>query len=188
MIDYYILLGVGERYCSDKAKIRSKYLDLLKFFHPDNNNVPPDMAREKTQQIIAAYKTLTNENEKRVYDEKLRQYYQTQEKQANSRTSQHSERKSQQTYSSTTNTDKERTTRRAARQGDFSYEVLREVGVISESRGGWKKEINYMAWNGRDPKYDIRDWSPNHEKMGKGVTLTRDEGKALYELLKKIFE
>ena len=40
-----------------------------------------------------------------------------------------------------------------------------------------------MSWNDRAPKLDIRDWAPNHEKMGKGVTLTEGEAAALAELL-----
>ena len=40
-----------------------------------------------------------------------------------------------------------------------------------------------MSWNDGAPKYDLRDWAPDHEKMGKGVTLTEDELKKLKELL-----
>ena len=64
----------------------------------------------------------------------------------------------------------------------FEYKIVDEIGVISESGSGWKKEVNLISWNGREPKYDIRDWSPEHEKMGKGVTLSKDELEALREL------
>jgi hypothetical protein len=66
---------------------------------------------------------------------------------------------------------------------DFKYEIVEELGVLSESAKGWRKELNRISWNGGEPKLDIRDWSPEHEKMGKGVTLTNDEAKALGELL-----
>lgn len=66
---------------------------------------------------------------------------------------------------------------------DFKYEVVEEIGVLSESSKGWTKELNRISWNGGDPKYDIRDWSPDHEKMGKGVTLTNEEASKLIELL-----
>lgn len=66
---------------------------------------------------------------------------------------------------------------------DFKYEITEELGVISESNKGWKKELNLISWNGATPKYDIRDWAPNHEKMGKGITLTAEEAKALLKLL-----
>lgn len=53
--------------------------------------------------------------------------------------------------------------------------ILKNIGVISESPKGWAKELNIVSWNDGEPKYDIRDWDPDHEKMGKGVTLTKDE-------------
>lgn len=54
---------------------------------------------------------------------------------------------------------------------DIKYEIIEELGVLSESAKGWQKELNLISWNGAEPKYDLRDWAPNHEKMGKGVTL-----------------
>ena len=66
---------------------------------------------------------------------------------------------------------------------EFKYEIVKELGVISEGARGWNKELNLISWNGNAPKYDIRDWSPDHEKMGKGVTLSDDEVKKLKELL-----
>ena len=67
--------------------------------------------------------------------------------------------------------------------GDIKFEIKEEIAVLSESSKGWKKELNLVSWNGSEPKYDIRDWAPGHEKMGKGVTLTEDELKALYGLI-----
>ena len=49
----------------------------------------------------------------------------------------------------------------------IEYEIMEEIGVISESKSGWKKELNIVSWNGKEPKFDIRDWSPDHSKMGK---------------------
>ena len=66
---------------------------------------------------------------------------------------------------------------------DIKYEIKETVGVIAESAKGWKKELNLISWNGKEAKYDLREWAPEHEKMGKGVTLTRDELKLLKELL-----
>ncbi|GHV63288.1 hypothetical protein AGMMS49587_12840 [Spirochaetia bacterium] len=66
---------------------------------------------------------------------------------------------------------------------DITYDILKHYGVISEEKGGWKKEINLVSWNGRNPKIDIRDWAPGHEKMGKGITLSREEATILGELL-----
>ena len=69
---------------------------------------------------------------------------------------------------------------------DFKYEITKHIGVLSESAKGWKKELNLISWNDREPKYDIREWSPEREKMGKGVTLSAEEAGALKRLLDEI--
>lgn len=66
---------------------------------------------------------------------------------------------------------------------EFKYEIVKEIGVISESSKGWTKELNLVSWNDKEPKYDIRDWAKDHEKMGKGVTLSKDEAEELLHLL-----
>ena len=71
---------------------------------------------------------------------------------------------------------------------DFQYEIKESFGVLSESSKGWKKELNLISWNGAEPKFDIRDWSPDHEKMGKGITLSSEEVDELYKVLSTIFE
>ena len=69
---------------------------------------------------------------------------------------------------------------------DFMYEITEELGVISERTKGWTRELNLISWNGGAPKYDVRDWAPNHEKMGKGITLSKEEAESLRDLLSKI--
>ena len=71
---------------------------------------------------------------------------------------------------------------------DFTYEIVEEIEVLSESPKGWRKELNLVSYNGAEPKYDIRDWAPEHEKMGKGVTLTEEEAQILLEALSNHFE
>lgn len=66
---------------------------------------------------------------------------------------------------------------------DFKYVIVENLGVLSESPKGWKKEVNRISWNGAEPKLDIRDWSPDHEKMGKGISLSDAEVKALRGIL-----
>ena len=66
---------------------------------------------------------------------------------------------------------------------DIKYEITKHIGVLSEGSKGWRKELNLVSWNDREPKYDIRDWSPEHEKMGKGVTLSDEEFGVLKDLL-----
>ena len=66
---------------------------------------------------------------------------------------------------------------------DLKFEITKHIGVLSTSARGWTKELNLISWNDREPKYDIREWAPEHEKMGKGVTLTADEVATLKKLL-----
>jgi hypothetical protein len=68
---------------------------------------------------------------------------------------------------------------------DITFDILAHYGVLGEDRGGWKKEINLVSWNGRTPKFDIRDWAPDHKKMGKGITLTKEEAVKLLEVLSR---
>jgi hypothetical protein len=69
---------------------------------------------------------------------------------------------------------------------EIKYEIKDTVGKLSQSPKGWSKELNLISWNGKEPKYDLREWAPEHEKMGKGVTLTLDELKELKDLLNGI--
>lgn len=69
---------------------------------------------------------------------------------------------------------------------EFKYEIKEEIGKLTESSKGWTKELNLVSWNGRESKYDLRDWAPDHEKMGKGITLSKEDVILLKELLNKI--
>lgn len=66
---------------------------------------------------------------------------------------------------------------------DIKFDIIEEIGILSENSKGWKKELNLISWNGAAPKYDIRDWSPGHEKMGKGITLTKEEMFTIMKIL-----
>ncbi len=69
---------------------------------------------------------------------------------------------------------------------EIKYEIIKQIGVLSKAGSGWSKELNLISWNDREAKYDLRDWSPDREKMGKGITLSREELLALKELLNTI--
>ncbi len=69
---------------------------------------------------------------------------------------------------------------------DFKYEIIERVGTISEGARGWNKELNFISWNDREPKFDIREWSEDHSKMGKGVSMTKNELIALRDLLNSL--
>lgn len=69
---------------------------------------------------------------------------------------------------------------------EIKYDIEKEIGVVSETAKGWKKELNLISWNGKTAKYDLRDWAPEHEKMGKGITLNNEEFEALKDLINKL--
>jgi hypothetical protein len=68
---------------------------------------------------------------------------------------------------------------------DIQSEITKEIAVLSVSDSGYTKEINLVSWNGKEPKYDIRSFSPDREKCGKGITLTETEVKSLLAALQK---
>ena len=69
---------------------------------------------------------------------------------------------------------------------ELKYEIVETLGVLSENSKGWTKELNLIKWNDNAPKYDLRDWSPEHDRMGKGVTLTMDELATLKDILESL--
>lgn len=69
---------------------------------------------------------------------------------------------------------------------DFSYTIEQNLGVIATQKSGWTLELNLVSWGGRPAKYDLRPWSPDHEKMGKGLTLTKEELDSLKSLLNNL--
>ena len=84
-------------------------------------------------------------------------------------------------------TDKNQKAKTEKGQGmkEIQYEIVKEIAVLSASDSGYTKEINLISWNGIEPKYDIRSFSPNREKCGKGITLNADEAAALLKALQK---
>jgi hypothetical protein len=71
---------------------------------------------------------------------------------------------------------------------EIKFEIRESLGVISEGSKGWTKELNLVSWNEREPKYDIREWSPDHQKMGKGITMSKEEIDTLKGLLQKVVQ
>ena len=69
---------------------------------------------------------------------------------------------------------------------EIKFEIIKTIGILSTSASGWSKELNLISWNDRDTKYDLRDWSADHSKMGKGVTLSAEELSALKQLLNTV--
>ena len=68
----------------------------------------------------------------------------------------------------------------------FTSEITERIAVLSQSANGWERQLNMVSWNGREPKYDIRDWAPDGSKMGKGISLTHDELSILKGILDEL--
>lgn len=71
---------------------------------------------------------------------------------------------------------------------EFKFEIIEKIGTISEKNSGWTKELNFVSYNDAKPKFDIREWSPDHTKMSKGVTFTEEELRELKNLIEKALE
>ena len=69
------------------------------------------------------------------------------------------------------------------RNNQYNFEIVKHIGIIDSYPSGWTKEINLVSWNGNDAKYDIREWSPEHDKMSRGLTLTKEEVVKLMDIL-----
>ena len=76
----------------------------------------------------------------------------------------------------------------AGRNQELKFEIINHIGVVSEGSGGWKTEVNRVSWAGKEPKYDVRAWNPDHTKMGKGITLSEEEMISLSSILAKEVE
>ncbi len=68
---------------------------------------------------------------------------------------------------------------------EFKFEIIKSLGQLSTSRSGWLREVNMVSWNDARPKLDIRDWAPDHSKMGKGISLSDEETAILKEILEE---
>lgn len=66
---------------------------------------------------------------------------------------------------------------------ELKYEIVEQLGVLSQDAKGWRKELNLVSWNEREAKYDLRSWNPDHTRMSKGITLSEEEIQVLQALL-----
>lgn len=67
----------------------------------------------------------------------------------------------------------------------FKFEIIEHIGDLKVQNSGWVKELNIVSWNDYEPKYDIRDWSPDHKACGKGITFTEEEAELLSQFLQE---
>ena len=68
---------------------------------------------------------------------------------------------------------------------ELKYEIVEHIGVLSENARGWRKELNLVSWNGGAPKYDLRDWDPDHERMSRGITLHEKEMRLIIDMVRR---
>lgn len=66
---------------------------------------------------------------------------------------------------------------------ELKFEIIENLGVLSTSDKGWRKELNIVSWNEREAKFDLREWNEEHTRMSKGITFTEEEAKVLKEIL-----
>ncbi|WP_294541305.1 PC4/YdbC family ssDNA-binding protein [uncultured Gemmiger sp.] len=69
---------------------------------------------------------------------------------------------------------------------EFKYEITERIAVLSTNTSGWERQLNMVSWNGKEPKYDLRDWAPDGSKMGKGISMTREELVTLKGILEEM--
>lgn len=75
-----------------------------------------------------------------------------------------------------------------AKNDEMKFEIVQHFGVLKERKNGWKKEVNKVSWNDSEPKWDIREWNEDHDKMSRGITLNETEMENLFGILKIVFE
>lgn len=68
---------------------------------------------------------------------------------------------------------------------ELSMDIQKKVGVVSESPSGWTLQLNFISGEGNEPKYDLRRWNPTMTSSGRGLTLTEEELRALFEIIRQ---
>ena len=65
----------------------------------------------------------------------------------------------------------------------MEFQIYAQIAALSDPNNGWTKELNLVSWNKRELVYDIRAWTEDHSRCGKGVTLTAGEMRRLKEAI-----
>ena len=59
---------------------------------------------------------------------------------------------------------------------EITFKIVEHIGVLrGKEPSGWRRELNLVSWNDRPAKYDIRDWTSEHDKCSHGITFSADE-------------
>ena len=71
---------------------------------------------------------------------------------------------------------------------EIKYDIIQKIAVLAQRPRGWERQLNLISWNDGEPKYAIRDWSPDGSRMGKGISLSAEELGALKGILEEMDE
>lgn len=71
---------------------------------------------------------------------------------------------------------------------EFKYEIKQHFGVVAEEKSYRTLELNLVSFNDAEPKVDLRRWvnKDGEKTMGKGVTMTGEQIRALRDLLNSL--
>ena len=47
---------------------------------------------------------------------------------------------------------------------EIKYDILKNLGALTDGAKGWKKEVNIISWKDKKAKIDVREWDEEHEK------------------------
>ena len=68
--------------------------------------------------------------------------------------------------------------------GEVTFEIKEFIGALDAANdNGWRRELNLVSWNGGIAKLDIREWSPDHTRMSRGITMSEEQGIRVAQLL-----
>lgn len=71
---------------------------------------------------------------------------------------------------------------------NIKYEVRRELGVLTDNNTTWQKLVRLVSWNQAQPKIDVRVWNTETGLPAKGIALSDEEARLLYQILEKYFK
>ena len=71
---------------------------------------------------------------------------------------------------------------------EIKYDIIQKIAFLSQRPRGWERQLNLISWNDGEPKYDLRDWSPDGTRMGKGISMSAEELGVLKGILEEMDE
>ena len=69
-----------------------------------------------------------------------------------------------------------------------TFKIEEQIAILRVADTGWTRELGKVVWYNKPMTIDVRWWSPDKKKAGKGISLTEDEAKQLLNGLKELFD